>query len=126
MNEEVKDYQPHPLANPFLALDFGEKIGSRMGELGQRVAQVEWRLDRVESKIDALDAKFESKIDALDAKFESKIDALDAKFEARTDKLMVLVSRLDERTRNQGRLLVAVGGATLATVLAGLALQLLR
>ena len=110
MSEETKNTSQNMLANPFVAMDFGEKIGREMGELSQRIAHVEARLDKIDTKIDVLDAKL-----------DTKIGALDAKYEARTDKLMNIVSRLDERFRLLQNQIWLVGGA----ILAGVIVQLL-
>ena len=126
MSEETKNIPQNMLVNPFVAMDFGEKIGREMGELSQRIAHVEDRLDKIETKIEILDAKIDAKIGALEAKFEAKIEALDAKYETRTDKLMNIVARLDERSRLVQKQIWLLGGTTLAAVLAGLIMQLFK
>jgi prefoldin subunit 5 len=105
-DESKKPFDLGPILPMFGA---GVDLGERLGDLAAGQKQLNARMDKLETRIDALDAKFEAKFDALDAK---------------TDKMGHALHRLDERTKSMQNQIMVIGGAILAAVIAGIAVQL--
>jgi hypothetical protein len=91
--------RPEFFGLPIVGVDLGEKLGSldaRLIQAGLDVTEIKHDLKLVEpvltAKIEAVDARLTS----VEAKLFEKIEALDR----RVDKCLVIINRLDERTKN--------------------------